>query len=871
MACRHFKIAFYFLLVLFWSCTTEKNTWITRSFHNTCTHYNGYFWGELSFNEGLKKLNDIHKDDFSDVIPLYVYPEQSESSAIAKDMQRAINKADTMIQKHTITDKKKREIPDAVKYIKYCYLLNAQGHLYKSEYIPAIDALDYAIREYRKTDFKYEALIWEARTLNQAEYLSRAEEIADLLAADKRIPKKMIGEKDAVEADYNLRIGEKDVAVKYLKKAINDKPKKRIKARYYFILAQIEQQNSELKDAYADYGEVLNDHPPEELEFQAKIFRALLFLGDPKENEIVQKSLLKMLKPTKYLDQRDQIYYALAQIAMKQKNIPLAVDYLKKSIKSSTTDNRQKAISFLALGNIDFDKEDYRGAKKCYDSALISLPKKFKGKDTIIAKKDALDKLVRCLNTIALQDSLQRVAKMSQKDRDAYLDKLIAAIKDSAEKKKREEEITKENAANNVNNINPNNAPSNGKWYFYNPNAVSQGINEFTQKWGNRALEDNWRRSKKNIQAGEPNMEEAESGQDTAKRGGSKKSRRDSAVNAYSRNSYTKNLPLTEDKIKKSDDTLIEAFFNAGMIYKEYIHNYSKSALDFEELLDRYPNNKYKLIVYYELCKIYEKTGNTAGMQKYKDILLTKYPDTEYAMLLANPDKYLQNWKAKKEESELFYTTTFEEYENRNYAQVLSDCRRADTLYNKSPLLPKFAFLEAAAIGSSEGKDAYVKALTRVILLYPKDSVHLLAQSILEHLNKKPGETKKEKDTAVVYSEAKDTSYFWIVVIDKKEEKKINGIKSDISDINSKTFSDQKLQIDDITLGSDYRMLLVRKFSDALTARNYYNYVSNQPDLFKTLTNGSWQTFYLSGLNFKLLLKCSKADSYISFFKNKML
>src|ERR1700722_7328131 len=132
------------------SCTTQKNTWLTRTFHNTCAHYNGYFWGKLAFDEGMDNLNKTHKDDYSDIIPVYVYPDEKEAPALYPNMNRAIKKADTMIQKHTITDKTKHEIPDAVKYIKYCYLLLSEAHLYKNDLIKANDALEYATKEYRK-------------------------------------------------------------------------------------------------------------------------------------------------------------------------------------------------------------------------------------------------------------------------------------------------------------------------------------------------------------------------------------------------------------------------------------------------------------------------------------------------------------------------------------------------------------------------------------------------------------------------------------------------------------------------------------------------------------------------------------------------
>ncbi|HXP51937.1 MAG TPA: hypothetical protein VN922_18420, partial [Bacteroidia bacterium] len=179
------------LIVLLHSCTTEKNTWLIRKFHTTCTHYNGYFWGKLSYEEGLDKLKNTHKDDYSDILPVFIYAESSEVSGIFPQMDRAIKKCQTMIENHTITDKQHHEIADANKYTKYCYLLMSEANLYKNEYITATDQLDYTSREYKKTDVKYEAMIWQARAFNQMGAVSRSEEIIDYLKNIKDLPKKL--------------------------------------------------------------------------------------------------------------------------------------------------------------------------------------------------------------------------------------------------------------------------------------------------------------------------------------------------------------------------------------------------------------------------------------------------------------------------------------------------------------------------------------------------------------------------------------------------------------------------------------------------------------------------------------------------------
>ncbi len=418
------------------ACTTSKNTWLTRTFHNTCAHYNGYFWGKLAYDEGIDNLNKTHKDDYTDIIPVYVYPDPPEAPALYPQMSRAIKKADTMIQKHTITDKAKHEIPDAVHYIKYCYLLLAQAHLYKNDLIQASDIMEYATKEYRKTDFRFEALIWQARVFNQLGSVSKAEEVVDLLRSSKKVPPKIMPEIFAVVADWNMRIGQYPEVEAQLLRAMKYEKNKKVKARYCFIIGQIEERQGETQKAYNYYTQCLSLHPYNELDFEARIKRALLFMGGPKENERIKADLAKMLKPTKYIDDRDQIYYALAEIALKEKNEELGTEDLHKSVKASTTNKIQKAISYLALGNLAFDYENYRAAKKFYDSTIVALPLKYRGRDSIVAKKNNLDKLVRDLNVIDREDSLQKIAKRGEKAQNNTLTALLQC-KRSWKKRKR--------------------------------------------------------------------------------------------------------------------------------------------------------------------------------------------------------------------------------------------------------------------------------------------------------------------------------------------------------------------------------------------------------------------------------------------------
>jgi tetratricopeptide (TPR) repeat protein len=871
----HIGIKAAVLLFFLSGCVTDKNNFLTRSFHNTTAHYNGYFWGNLSYEEGLDKLTKNHKDDYTSILPVFVYADDKEAQTIYPEMDRAIKKASTMIEKHTITNKQKREIPDAVKYIKYCYLLLAKARLYKNEYLTSIEALDYAAKEYRKTTVKYEAIMWEARAYNQIGSVSNAEELIDLLKSSKKTPKKLYPAVYATIADYYLRTGQYDGMAKWLKKAIEVEKSRSTKARYYYILGQLSQRDGKKREAFDFYTRVIHSHPPYDLEFEANINRALLFMGDDKENQKIKALLFKMLKPTINIDNRDQIYFALAKISVKEEDTTNAIKYLKKSVRSSTTNGRQKAMSFLDLGDISFYRADYIPAKKYYDSALISLPKNYIGRDSIVQKRDNLQKLVKYLDMIALEDSLLNLSKLSQADLDKYAAK-VAANEKKADEQKKQQEAQAAEAQNSAQNspVAVTGPPNSTSWYYYNASQIQMGINEFNQKWGNRVLEDNWRRSKKIAEVPQASNEPGKnnSADSTATAGTKTLAKKDSAnapKSKYDKSNYLKNIPRTDAQVKAANDSLVEAYYNAGGIYKEYLHNNGKAATDFEELLSRYPDNKYKVSVYYQLYRIYTETGNTGRADHYKNIILTQYPNSEYALLIANPEKYRQNLKANQDEMNKLYTATVESYEAARYLEVMHNCLLADSLYPKNPLTPKFAFLEAVATGYTQGLDAYKHALSRVIILYPKDSVKLLAQRTLDYLNKKP--ITQASDTGVKYTTESDTLYYWVALIDNKEANKINDFKIAVSTINSQTYSQDNLVIDDLLLNSNSQLLLIRKFKTAEAAKNYNGYMNSNSGPFKPLAPGSYQIFYISSKNFRTMFGHRKADEYVQFFKDKGL
>lgn len=852
-------------------CSTKRNTFVTRTFHNTTSRFNGYFYANESVKDAVSRLEKNHKDDFTQILPVYVYPTADEAKGLFPDMDKAIKKLSIVIHRHTITTKSKKEIPGACKWIDDSYLLMGQAHFYKRDFFSGIETFDYVAKTYKTLPTRFKGMMWLIRSYDELGSISQAESMIDLLADEKDLPKEYKAELAGIEAQHFILRENYGGALKPLNIAIALTKKKKIRARYMFIEAQLEQKLGKTKKASALYSDVIRINPGYELTFNSQINRARCFeVTSSTAGASIKKELNKMLKDEKNTEYFDQIYYVLAEIAEKENDIPQCINYLKKSAQASVSNNNQKALAFLKLADIAFESTDYKSAQAYYDSTVTLVKPGFPNYELIVNKKNSLSELVKNLNIIAKEDSLQLFAKMDEKERNTRIEKMIVQLEEDEKKKEEEKQLQQQQALQVTQITQQNNAQQNGgQWYFYNPTTVSFGASEFRKKWGDRKLEDNWRRASKEIILDDSGTNPEQTiTSDTTKKAVPKVS------NKKSKEYYLQNLPLTEIAVQKSNEKIVDAYYSLGAIYKEQLYNNTKAAESFEEMLKRFPENKYKLSTYYQLYRLYLTIGDNNRADYYKNIFLTKYPETEYAKIIGNPD-YNKEKQANIGEAEKLYAETYQLYRDTNYLAVIAKCQVADTALGKSPLLSKFDLLEALAIGRTQGTDAFESALTRIVIKYPKDEVKDKAQEYLDLIKKQKdglSDTKKDSliNNAVQYLYNKDAEYYWVFIHDGPID--INKIKIDLSDINSEYYSLDNLSIENILLDAGKQMISVKSFVGKEKAMTYYNLISkDKKEIFSDLDQEKLKTFVISSENFPVFYKAKNISGYMAFFQGNFL
>ncbi len=857
------------------SCSRKRNNIVSRSYHNLTAHYNGYFNARERMNNGAKALAAAHVDRYDRTLSVFKYGDDQQAKSVYPDMDEAIKKSSVVIQRHSIYVKRKEHC----KWIDENWLVIGKSQFYKHDFWTAVETFQYVAAEWKNDPSRYEALIWLSQCYLQLAKTPDAGYLLDFMNNDAKLPNDLRGLFHAVYADFYLQKKEPDNAINELIKAVATTKKKQSRNRYTYILAQLYQQRGEHDKAFAMYQKVVRGNPDYEMAFNAKINRARSFDVNSPEAGNIKKQLNKMLRDGKNADYLDQIYYALAGISQKEKNDDEAIGYLNKSIETSTSNTNQKALSYLNLAEIYFKKPQYKLSQAYYDSTMTLLPEDYPDYAAVQNMKNSLSKLIRYLNTIAAEDSLQGIAGLDEKAREARIDAIIEKEQEVLQKKKELEELEKQNEIINqqedskFNNQqdkqqqNNYNKGAGSAWYFYNNAAISFGYSEFLKKWGQRKLEDNWRRSSKESTSSGVEEEIAE---DTLAQNDEVFNDSISNLKASLRKeAYLKALPVSPEKKAESDGKIIEAYYNLGIIYKEQLLNNAEAAKTFETLLQRYPENKYKIAVYYNLNRLYMALNDTAKAEFYRNIIMEKHGDSEYAKILSDPD-YFNKKQSKTAILQVFYENTYKQYLNKQYEEVIERKSLSDSLFPGNKLAPKFELLKAMAIGKTQPREKFVASLNDIIIRFPQDSVKIRAQEILDYINghESGGPPPATIDTVkgpAEYEYAADSAHYFMLLFSGKAVD-MNKLKIRFSDYNREFFSTMGLQITASQLDPMNQYVLVKQFPSADDALTYFTGVMTDASIFEGIEQGTFRQFVISADNFAILFKDKDIQRYQAFY-----
>ena len=757
------------LVLLVSACSTKKNTAGTRFWHGFTAHYNTYFNGHEAYVAGMLSKEDANRDNYTDFIPVFYNGNKNSKSIGSASFLTTIEKCKKSIQLHSI--KKRPAVSGGKKlspkkkaylsrkefnpFLKNAWLLMGKAQYQKGEFLEAASTFAYISRLYAaEPAVATEANIWLARSYSALEWYYDAEEALTKVGKDS-INRRIGRELDATKADLLMQQKRYKEALPYLDKAVKREKRNKQQARLYFLIGQIHQHNGNASAAYKAFKKCISQNPPYRLEFNARIHQTEVLADNNQSNKMI-KRLRSMARSRKNKDYLDQVYYAMGNIYLSQKDTTQAIAAYEKGRKESTRGELEKGVLLLRLAQVYWDKGRYDLAQGCYSDAIGIINKEYEGYEEITRRSKVLDQLVPHTSAIYLQDSLLALSAMSEADRNAAIDGLIEALKkrEEEERKLKEDSIAearKEEGGNfnpqqrPNNNINQNqDKDQNAEWYFYNMVRVNQGKQDFRKHWGTRKNEDNWRRSNRTVLSSiendtidyekEDSIDMAETPSDSVPDKSPEEVLQDSLKNdPHQREYYLAQIPFTEEAKQESHKIIKESLYQAGIIEKDALEDFPLAAKTLTRLHTDYPDFERNEDVYYQLFLLYSRWGKKQRAEEYKQLLAQQFPGGAYARMINDPD-FERNAKYGFQLEDSLYTATYQAYRNRNNEEVNRNFGISTNKYPKGANRPKFIFVHALSqIGSADTK-TIIAELRGLVTDYPESDVSEMAGLIVKGL-----------------------------------------------------------------------------------------------------------------------------------------
>lgn len=702
------------------ACSRKKDTFLSRNFHAVAGEYNSLYNGEVAFDKGTESLALTYEDNFWDILPIERMETKDNIVLPGEEPQdpnfnRAEEKATKSIQKHSMYIDGRERNPQTDE----AYLLLGKSRYFDQRFIPALDAFNFILNRYPTSNNINKANVWRAKTQIRLDNEDLAVRSLKNMLFKSNIDDEDIADASAMIAQGYIKMDSLPQALKYMKDAAALVKNNELKGRYLYIKGQLYQALDEIDSSNMAFDEViaLNRQSPRRYFINAHLAEARNFDYEKGDKVALLEKLEKMQENRENRPFLDKIYHHLAEYHRFTKAEDTAIAYYNKSIRKTKRDKILQSKNYNTLAELYFDRAAYKTAGAYYDSTLTQLEERTRLYRRIKKKRENLDDVITYEDIAKVNDSVLRLANMSQEDRLAY----FVDYTDQLRAKAKEDSIAKAKLAKKGgvgdDQFFKNKEQENqgGPFYFYNNTTLSFGRQEFSKIWGDRPLTDNWRISSKQSNRQQDQETQAEKVTTVA------------VSELFDPQKYMELIPTDQkvlDSLTKDRDF---AYYQLGLIYKEKFKEYELASNRLEKLLTYQPEERLILPSKYNLFKIYEILENPSLAAQYKQDILTNHADSRYAEILRNPNSQL----ATDESSPEFkYKQLYKKFENDEYQTVIDMAEEYITTYNGNDIVPKLELLKATAIGKQQGFEAYKKALNYVALTYPNNEEGKQAQLI---------------------------------------------------------------------------------------------------------------------------------------------
>ncbi|WP_439648019.1 tetratricopeptide repeat protein [Belliella calami] len=838
-------------------------------YHNTTSRYNAYYLSNEKITELENTIKKNHKEDFSQVLPVF-YPIDSatidQSEELLKDARELSSKA---IDWHRIS-----------KWVDDNYFLIGLIDFYQANTDDAINTFKYINVNSKDKDLRHRALIQLMRIFIDQKNYDDVIFVIDYLSKESKINKenrfhlfKTLAYYYHTKDDIEGKIGALDKSLPYTKD-------KKEKSRINFILAQLYQREGLDALAYSYYQEALKGNPPYERSFFAQLYaQKVAELDKSKDLKKIRNYYDDLYSDSKNKDLRDVVLYERALFELKQDEREDAVNLLIRAAKEEGSNPIQKGYIYQKLAEISLENDkDYRSAKYYYDSALTHFRPIDPSYAEIESKKGILDEYVIHFETITKNDSLIQLSKLSPEQQELIAEKYIKNEEDRLLKEAAAKEKPKNSGV--FDNLLAFGGRSTGEsFYFDNSVAMQQGSIDFFRNWGNRPLQDNWRRSSQGFSSSgsseieETNVPQAEEAEESL------------FEQIPSKESMLSQIPKSEEDISKLNMELEMSYFELGKLLFFDFKEPEFSIENLENLITSYPNTIKKPEAYYILYLAQkERDGNS---QLYSERLRREFPESPFTFSVNNPERasgnlaYLQASNGYKEAYEL--------YQKRDYSKARRILR---STLEENPLTrntDKLLLLDVMISGKLDDRERYKIRLENYIQSTENEELLKMARNMLialtgENPEKDKIAAAKNEDEQVSsedeveediieeespYKENPNQTHIFVIVLEPEKAKEAKNLLAEIEAFHKINFASSRLRTGNMNLNKENAIYIVSPFNNAEKAKEYSAKFLKEFESNSLTEKEKEQSLLISIGNFQELNKRKNIEEYRLFYKEK--
>ncbi|MBQ6977918.1 MAG: tetratricopeptide repeat protein [Paludibacteraceae bacterium] len=639
----------------------------------------------------------------------------------------------------------------------------------------------------------------------------------------------------AVKADVLLHGEHYHEAIPFVKIALPHEKRKIYRPRFAYVLGQLYEREGKKDDAISAYKSVVRMAPPNEMDFNARIRMAEL--GG--KNSL--RKLRTMTKQTKFKDRLDQIYGAMGNIYLSVPDTAKALEMYEKAIAKSTQGGTAKAAILVRTGDIYFEQRAYVNAQPCYREAVTILTAENSDYPRIQKRSEVLDELIVSYTQAQLQDSLQKLSHMTEAEQRAIVDKIIADLieAEKADSVKQAEEALAiargDDGPRSVNTANMLGGGGNQKaeWYFYNPQLVKQGQQEWRRRWGTRPLEDNWRRKNKQVVISDEmsdalNEENDGMSADSLATDSTAVPAPKIETDTHKPEYYLQQIPRTEQDFAASDSLWREAMVALYYIYRDKLEDEELAQETLRALDARFGNHPSVLAIH----------------------------EDENLRALRHDEAYIARMKKMLADQDSLYAATYAAYTKGQYAEVKANKNYMETTYPQSSLMPRFLFLNAVSVAKTEGQPAFIAELQNLVANYgstelgtmAKDMLAMMGQgmesqkggatSSLADMRGQVEETPEEQEAAAQeWSEDRKQPSVVVLILPQASEEALNELLYEVALFNFSQFLIRDFDLQKMPVWGETCALRVSGFADMDEAEWWMDLLQKNADM-QTILQG---------------------------------